>query len=78
MTEYQPFSFHEKKYSRIVQCFLSFGFFALQDSARYSNSFHRTKIWYEQWGQGTTIVREHGFIVNRESRKRTILYNGLL
>ena len=53
--------------------------FAQADSsAGYYASFDGTKIWYEVKGTGEPVVLVHGFIVNGESWKRTVLYNDLI
>lgn len=62
----------------LYSVFLYLAAFAQKDSAGYFNSFDGTKIFYEQRGNGKTIVLVHGFIVNGESWKRTVLYNELL
>lgn len=62
----------------LYSVFIYLAALAQKDSAGYFNSFDGTKIYYEQKGQGKTIVLVHGFIVHGESWKQTILYNELL
>jgi pimeloyl-ACP methyl ester carboxylesterase len=52
--------------------------FAQTDTSGYYTSFDGTKIWYEVKGTGEPVVLVHGFIVNGESWKRTVLYPDLL
>ncbi|MFM9908173.1 MAG: alpha/beta fold hydrolase [Chitinophagaceae bacterium] len=65
-------------YQFVLLLVCSFAANSQNDTAGYFNSFDGTKIYYEQKGIGETIVLVHGFIVNSESWKRTILYNELL
>src|SRR4030095_4654731 len=44
----------------------------------YFKSFDGTKIYYEVRGKGMAVVLVHGFIVNGESWKRTVLFKDLL
>ena len=43
----------------------------------YFTSFDGTKIYYETTGKGEAVILVHGFIVNGQSWKRTVLYNDL-
>ena len=48
------------------------------DTTHFYTSFDGVKIYYEMKGTGTPVVLIHGFIVNGESWKKTILYKDLL
>jgi pimeloyl-ACP methyl ester carboxylesterase len=48
------------------------------DSGKIFTSFDGTKIYYEVKGDGEPVVLVHGFIVNSQSWKRTVLYHDLL
>ena len=51
---------------------------ALIDTGSFFRSFDSTKIYYEVRGTGDAVVLVHGFIVNGQSWKRTVLYNDLI
>ena len=51
---------------------------ALIDTGSFFKSFDSTKIYYEVRGTGDAVVLVHGFIVNGQSWKRTVLYNDLI
>ena len=51
---------------------------ALIDTGSFFRSFDSTKIYYEIRGTGDAVVLVHGFIVNGQSWKRTVLYNDLI
>src|SRR5947209_6314875 len=44
----------------------------------YFRSFDGTKIYYEEQGRGRPVVLIHGFIVNSNSWKHTVLYTDLI
>ncbi|RAW00059.1 alpha/beta fold hydrolase [Pseudochryseolinea flava] len=48
------------------------------DSSKYFKSFDGTQIHYQVKGDGFPILLVHGFVVNGESWKRTMLYKDLL
>lgn len=49
-----------------------------QDSTNFYTSFDGTPIHYEVTGSGPAVLLVHGFIVNGESWKKTVLYNDLI
>lgn len=50
----------------------------IDSTSNYFNSFDNTRIYYEVKGKGKPVVLIHGFIVNGESWKKTVLYQDLL
>lgn len=46
--------------------------------SNYFSSFDGTKIYYEVRGKGNPVLLVHGFLVNSNSWKHAVLYNGLL
>ncbi|HTQ65611.1 MAG TPA: alpha/beta fold hydrolase [Puia sp.] len=48
------------------------------DTSGYFSSFDGTRIYYEVKGSGEPVVLVHGFIVDGESWKKTVLYDDLL
>ncbi len=76
------FLLHHKiiRYAAVPAVFFLFfsSAFAQTDTAFYFNSFDGTKIYYEVKGKGKPVLLVHGFIVNSQSWKRTVLYNDLL
>src|SRR6476620_2271035 len=51
---------------------------AQTDSVQFFTSFDGTKIAYQVKGKGDPVLLVHGFIVNGESWKRSVLYSDLL
>lgn len=51
---------------------------AAQDAGSYFTSFDGIRIYYEVKGLGKPVVLVHGFIVDSESWKKTMLYDDLL
>jgi pimeloyl-ACP methyl ester carboxylesterase len=48
------------------------------DTSKYFKSFDGTKIHYQIKGEGSPVLLVHGFVVNGESWKKTVLYKDLL
>jgi pimeloyl-ACP methyl ester carboxylesterase len=69
-----------KIYVIAIAVLLSIGALQAQDAdtSKYFKSFDGTNIHYQVKGEGFPVLLVHGFVVNGESWKRTILYKDLL
>jgi pimeloyl-ACP methyl ester carboxylesterase len=69
-------------YKNILCCFLlsllAAGYVSAQTDSGYLTSFDGTKIYYEVIGKGDPVLLIHGFIVNSQSWKRTMVYTDLI
>jgi pimeloyl-ACP methyl ester carboxylesterase len=62
----------------LLAFYLSYALQAQTDSIQYFISFDGTKIAYQVKGDGDPVLLVHGFIVNGETWKRTVVYTDLL